>query len=442
MSIDQGDRPLGLYVHVPFCERKCPYCDFNTYAGLESLFERYVDALCLELAREAPRAEGRALSSVFVGGGTPTVLAPALLGRIFASIRQHFELTPDCEISSEANPGTVDGERFSHLVELGVNRLSMGVQSLQPSELGFLGRIHSADEALRAFETARAAGLARINLDFMFGMPGQSPESWARTLDAALELRPEHLSLYSLIVEPETPLARWVHEGKVAAPDDDEAAELYHMARERLGAAGYVQYEVSNWALADSEAGARGSTDGTTGEQASRASEPAEARNPRASTRLDTRAAIAPPRLACQHNLLYWRNGDFLAVGPGAHGSLHRPAGQDGPHEALRWWNIKAVPEYIRRIQAGEPVEAERESVAGAKAMGETMMLGLRLVEEGIGYARFRALHGADAREVFADTIRELTEWGLLRDAGDALCLTERGLLVGNQVFERFIEAV
>lgn len=405
MAAAAETRPLGLYLHVPFCARKCPYCDFNTYAGLEALHGAFVEGLCRELAGVAPLAEGRPLTSIFLGGGTPTLLEGPQLARIFATIREHFALAPGAEISSEANPGTVDLARFEALRAAGVNRLSMGVQSFQPAELDFLGRIHGAEEARNAFAAARAAGFDSINLDLMFGLPGQAPEAWRASLDTALDLGTEHLSLYSLIVEPGTPLARWVAEGSCLAPDDDRAAELYAIARERMAAAGYRHYEVSNWAK-DEAVGALPET----------------------------------PSHACRHNLLYWRNGDFLAVGPGAHGCLHRPASAGQPHQARRWWNLRGVEGYLRRLAEGGSAEAGSEVVEGRAAMGESMMLGLRLIEEGLVYARFTDLHGRDPREVFGDTLDELEGWGLLRRDRDAIRLTERGLLVGNRVFERFVE--
>ena len=253
MSFCVNPMAFGLYVHIPFCARKCPYCDFNTYAGLGSLHGRTVDALCTELSIWGQKVAGRAVTSVFVGGGTPTVLADAQLSHLLESVRTAFALSEDCEITVEANPGAVDRDAFRLLRDLGVNRLSVGVQSFQPDELAFLGRIHAVGDVYRAFDAARSAGFDNVNLDFMFGLPDQSRQAWADTLTKALELGPEHLSLYSLIVEPDTPLYQWVESGRVAAPDDDTAGDLFEMAVERLNFAGYVHYEVSNWAKAAGE---------------------------------------------------------------------------------------------------------------------------------------------------------------------------------------------
>ena len=394
---------LGLYIHIPFCARKCPYCDFNTYAGLESLHDATVDALCAEMARWSLRLAGRTVSTVFVGGGTPTVLTATQLERLFAALRGNFAVDAGAEITCEANPGTVDQEKFGVLRALGVNRLSMGVQSFQPAELHFLGRIHSVEDVGHAFATARRAGFDNINLDFIFGLPGQTEADWLNTLDRALALAPEHLSLYSLIVEPNTPLFHWVETGSVAEPDEDQAALLYEAAMERLAAGGYNQYEVSNWARADDACG-----------------------------------ADETPTLASGHNLLYWRNEDYLGIGPGAHSHL-RTEGADGTPVELRWGNRKPVPSYVRRIGSGESIEEFSETIAPRLAMGETMMTGLRLLRTGVSDAHFAALHGVALREVFGPTIDRLAARGLVAWNSDALRLTPTGLMIGNQVFAEFL---
>lgn len=425
VAIAAGD-PLGLYIHIPFCAQKCPYCDFNTYADLDDLFDAYVAAVCREIDAWGPRLAGRAIGTVFVGGGTPTVLGLGQLARILGAARRSFAIAADAEITSEANPGTVDRDRFRGLRDLGVNRLSMGVQSFQPDELRFLGRIHDVADVYRAFDAARAAGFDNINLDFMFGLPGQSPRAWAATLDAALDLAPEHLSLYSLIVEPNTPLHQWVQTGRVAAPDDDAAAALYEQALELLGAAGHRHYEVSNWAREGRAPAAGGAVpagaSGTDG---------AEVATVTAAT------ASAMPAFACRHNLVYWRNQEYLGVGPGAHSHL-RLAGPAGRADR-RWGNLRPVPGYIRRSTDGASLEAFGEDVDAATAMGETMMLGLRLVEEGVAFDRFAALHGADLGAVFAEPLGDLEAWGLIDRDARRVRLTARGLMVGNQVFERFM---
>lgn len=398
--------PLGLYIHIPFCARKCPYCDFNTYAGMDDYIQQTVDALVLEMHRWHPILQHRTVTTIFLGGGTPTILRADQLEQLFHAVRGNFSIAPTCEITCEANPGTVDREKFDALFGLGVNRLSIGVQSFQSAELTFLGRIHGPDDVHKAYTAARKAGFDNVNLDFMFGLPGQSVSTWQATLDAALALRPEHLSLYSLIVEPNTPLHHWVESGKVASPDDDLAADHYERAMSTLADAGYQQYEVSNWVCGASSSSAP--------------------------------ASCPMPRLACQHNLIYWRNQEYLGIGPGAHSHLQLVQADDTQQER-RWGNHKPIPGYIKRIVNGESVEAFGEVISPRLAMGETMMLGLRLPQEGVTFERFQRRHGLPLTEVFAKELRDLVGWGLLEIDDDRVKLSERGLLMGNQVFSHFL---
>ena len=328
---------LGLYVHIPFCERKCPYCDFNTYAGLQASFQSTVDALCAELARWRQPLAARTVATIFVGGGTPTVLTAAQLEQLFSAIHANFNVDAGAEVTCEANPGTVDREKFTVLRRLGVNRLSMGVQSFQPDELAFLGRIHDVQDVYLAYDAARQAGFANINLDFIFGLPQQQVAAWDDTLSKALALQPEHLSLYSLIVEPETALFHWVKSGKVAAPDDDEAATLFELAMARL-AEDYSHYEVSNW----SRRTAIDSGDNS-----------------------DTQM----PALACRHNLIYWQNADYLGVGPGAHSHLREALPTDD-FEQPHHWNE-------RRWGNRRPVAGEEDCLAALSSLPGLVALGV-----------------------------------------------------------------
>ncbi|MFO7631630.1 MAG: radical SAM family heme chaperone HemW [Caldilinea sp.] len=394
---------LGLYIHIPFCERKCPYCDFNTYAGLEPLYQATVDALCTEMGRWAGRLRDRTLATIFIGGGTPTVLAAAQLQQLFDALHRSFHVAPAAEITCEANPGTVDREKFATLRALGVNRLSMGVQSFRPDELRFLGRIHSVEDVTIAYDTARRIGFDNINLDFIFGLPEQSEDAWQETLDRALAMAPEHVSLYSLIVEPNTPLFHWVESGKVTEPDDDIAAALYEMAMMRFAQAGYLHYEVSNWA--------------------------------RQATPADTQSET--PHFACRHNLIYWRNEEYLGIGPGAHSHLR--VIESGVAAERRWGNRKPVAAYNRRVKLGEPLEDFVEEISPRLALGESMMLGLRLVREGVRLDRFAALHGDSALHAFAAELNQLRDAGLLTVDAERICLTGPGLLMGNQVFLQFL---
>lgn len=377
---------LSLYVHIPFCLRKCPYCDFNTYAGLSALYQPLTAALVSEIERAGEAHDHPRVHTIFLGGGTPTVLSAEQLAAILTACDRAFTIDGAAEISSEANPGAVDQARFTTLRALGVNRLSLGVQSFQPAELAFLGRIHSAADAVTALRAARTAGFDNINLDFMFGLPGQTLDSWHATLDQALALGPEHLSLYSLIVEDHTPLADWVTSGRVVMPDEDLAADQFEAAQQRLAAAGYVHYEISNWAR--------------------------------------------DAHWQCQHNLTYWRNGDYLGFGPGAFSGL---AGR-------RWSNVRAPAGYIDRITAGEtPLDGE-EIATPRLAMGETMMVGLRLLREGVNRQRFQARFGQDILDAYPSQVAELRARGLLEVTADAVRLTPAAVLIGNRVFGRFLD--
>ena len=384
--------PLALYIHIPFCQRKCPYCDFNTYAGREGQYDAFVRALARDVKQTGERLGRPQVRTVFLGGGTPTVLTPPHLERIFTALHAGFDLLPDAEITSEANPGAVDASRFGALRALGVNRLSMGVQSFDDEELRFLGRIHSAAEARAAYDLARRAGFDNINLDFMFGLPEQSPNTWQRTLTAALALQPEHLSLYSLTVEPGTPLAAWVARGQVSQPDPDRAADLYEMARDRLARAGFEHYEVSNWA-----------------------------RGP-----LDSELL---PRFAARHNLVYWRNEPYLGFGPGAHGWF------EGQRRAV----LTDVGEYIRRVEAGEAYWAMEEPIHRTLEMGETMMLGLRLIRAGVERKRFRERFGRDVTEIWLKVLAELEARGLIEITPERVRLTPNAVLIANEVFAAFL---
>jgi len=444
------DERTGLYLHIPFCAQKCPYCDFNTYAGLDDYFQQTVDALCTEMTQWQVRLQDRIFTTVFIGGGTPTILNAAQLTQIFTTLRRCFRLSPQCEITCEANPGTVDQSKFDTLRSLGANRLSIGVQSFQAADLQFLGRIHNTTDVTAAFSAARQAGFDNINLDFIFGLPDQKPEAWQKTLDEALALEADHLSLYSLIVEANTPLYHWVATGKVADTDDDLAAELYEIAIATLRDGGYQHYEVSNWARATASSkqanrphnGSDGSSTGN------RSILDGVCQAEKAGFHSDKRIN---DDFTCEHNLIYWRNQDYLGIGPGAHSHLRMPdsasptetpneiGAAKGQYQEFRWGNRKPVPSYIKRVERGESVVEFREEISSRLAMGETMMLGLRLLEEGVGFAQFLARHGVDLRDCFAKELADLEGWGLLVLDEQRVRLSERGIFLGNQVFSYFL---
>jgi oxygen-independent coproporphyrinogen-3 oxidase len=372
---------FSLYLHIPFCQRKCAYCDFNSYPGQEGLFDDYVTGL----AREMEMAGPAGVQTVYIGGGTPTVLPLSLLARLLAGVRRAFQVEAGAELSIEANPGTVDAAGLAGLRALGLNRLSLGVQSFDDGELQVLGRIHTAAEAERALAAARRAGFDNVNLDLIYGLPGQALATWERTLARALALQPDHLSLYALSVEEGTPLAASLACGDLPQPDADLAADMYELAERTLQAAGYLHYEISNWART--------------------------------------------PAHRCRHNLTYWRNEPYLGLGAGAHSW----AG------GRRWSNVAWPADYAALVSDGQRPLATREEIDQPLEMGETMMMGLRLLEEGVSFARFRRRFGLEMEQRFGRELAELVELGLIVRDGERVRLSERGHLLGNQVFLRFL---
>jgi len=384
----------SLYVHVPFCRRRCSYCDFNTYAGQEHLQSAYVDALVQELAALAASAgEALPVHTVYFGGGTPSLLPPAHVGRVLEAVARHFALASDAEVSLEANPGTLTLPYLRDLRAAGVNRLSLGVQSAHPDDLRLLERDHDYPAVVRTMAWARRAGFENINLDLMFGLPQQPLVRWQRTVRLAADLSPEHFSLYALTLEHGTPLAHWVARGLVPQPDPDTAAEMYLWADDFLRQAGFQQYEISNWARAGR---------------------------------------------ACRHNLQYWRNLPYLGVGAGAHGFA----------AGVRTANVLTPGAYIRRMKDGRPrafprtpATVEARAITPEDEMAETMMMGLRLTEEGVSRSVFRQRFGRDLEAVYREPIRRLIAQGLLTWSpdGERLHLTPRGRLLGNWVFREFV---
>jgi oxygen-independent coproporphyrinogen-3 oxidase len=374
---------VGVYVHIPFCVAKCNYCAFNSYAGLEHLHADYVEAVKREIREWVRGREPALASSVYLGGGTPSAISTELLGMILQACRESFAAAADTEISVEANPGTVSSTSLSALRGQGVNRLSLGAQSFDDRVLETLGRIHTAADVKRGYESARHAGFQNVNLDLIYGIPEQTLEGWQRDLSVAIELEPEHLSLYCLTVEEGTPLAKSISRGEVPSPDPDLAAEMYTCAEERLAEAGYVHYEISNWAVGGRE---------------------------------------------CQHNVTYWRNLPYLGFGAGAHSFDGR----------CRYCNVASPEEYVQRVAGGRDVIADRDEIDETLEMSDTMIMGLRMCQ-GVSFNNFEERFGVSAIQVYGDQIRELIGLGLLDAHASVIRLTTRGRLLGNEVFECFL---
>jgi oxygen-independent coproporphyrinogen-3 oxidase len=399
---------LGLYVHVPFCETKCPYCDFNTYAAIESLMPGYVGAVANELTQWGAWLDRPTLTSLFFGGGTPSYLPTRDIALLMRAIHASYDLPTEAEATLEANPGDCSRERLQSIRRTGINRLSIGVQSFDDNELRLLGRRHSVDQAIAAVKAARVAGFDNLSIDLMFGLPYQFAASWAHSLEEAIALDPEHISAYALTLEGGTPMEADVNGGRLPEADPDIAAEMYHMTCDTLAAAGYEQYEISNW---------------------------------------------AKPGLASTHNLTYWRNEDWLAAGPGAYGYLTRGDGALAslPEHGLRFADMKPPRGYIERATAWRatgPLTPDTLATAAAidtieltttaMARGETMMMGLRL-NVGVSDRLFRQRFGAGITEAFPVAVSGCLEDGLLEWAGDRLRLTDFGRPLGNEAFGRFI---
>jgi oxygen-independent coproporphyrinogen-3 oxidase len=316
----------GLYVHVPFCLTRCGYCDFNTYAGLDHLASGYVDMLVREADLWTSEWDDTEFVSLFFGGGTPTTLPSYRLVKLLDQLRTSFSFVPGAEITSEANPDTVDGAYLGKLLEAGVTRLSMGVQSFDPVVLAALERIHSAEAAFRALASARRAGFGNVNVDLIYGAHGETLDSWQRTLERAIELGPEHLSCYALTIEPATPLGRKVAAGLVPSPDPEVQADMYEMACELMVESGYEHYEVSNWAR---------------------------------------------PGYRCLHNMGYWEGRPYLGLGAGAHSY------RDG----RRWWNLRPPQQYMASLASGRRPVGGEEMLTDEEQKLERLLLGLRVAD-------------------------------------------------------------
>jgi oxygen-independent coproporphyrinogen-3 oxidase len=390
---------LGVYVHVPFCERVCPYCDFAVVAARPlgaDAEERYVAALLRELDARAAAFAGRTLASVYLGGGTPALLRPASLARLLAALRARFAAAPgaaDPEVTLEANPSTLEAARLPAFREAGVNRLSLGVQSFDDGVLKRLGRAHRADAARAAIRAARAAGFANLSLDLIVAAPGQTLAQLERDLAEAVAAEPEHVSTYALTLEPGTPFARAAARGRLALPDEDLAASMLELLRERLEAAGLLLYELSSFAR---------------------------------------------PGYEAVHNARYWERRAVLGLGVGAWST--DPRSGAAPF-GVRRANTRELPAYLEAVERGASPEASAEVLAPAVARGEAAFLALR-TRRGLEAARFAREFGAAPRALWGGAIDELCAAGLLEEsaAGD-LALTRAGRLLADSVFERFVGA-
>ncbi|MCS7207756.1 MAG: radical SAM family heme chaperone HemW [Dehalococcoidia bacterium] len=384
---------FGLYLHIPFCATKCPYCDFNTYQGILTLLPTYLEALRREILLWGEALQHRTADTLYLGGGTPSLLSPCQLASLLDTVRTAFRVAPGAEVTAEANPDDITLEWCAGARQAGINRLSIGVQSLNDRHLRLLGRRHTARDAQAAYATARQAGFTNINLDLMFGLPYQTLEDWQETLQQAVALRPEHLSAYCLTLEEGTPLEHWVRQGRLPTPDPDLSADMYTWAEAFLEQEGYQHYEISNWSR---------------------------------------------PGYLSRHNLLYWTGGEYLGCGPGAHSYLG----------GVRFANLKSPQRYIRALGGVPRSFPGWEKLPGwlavewAEALDpwtqveEALMLGLRLVE-GVSWESVERRCGVAITAALTPLWDEVEGLGLVERTEGGIRLTPRGRLLGNEVFWR-----
>jgi oxygen-independent coproporphyrinogen-3 oxidase len=378
---------LGLYVHIPFCAAICNYCNFNRGLFDGGLKDRYLEALLAEIrqARTAGDTAGERASAdtIYFGGGTPSLLDPVDLDRVIAACRESFDVACDAEVTLEANPETTTTDRLRAYRAAGVNRLSFGVQSFHDDELRRLSRLHGADRARAAFAEAGAAGFDNVSLDLMMWLPGQQVATWLRSVDQAIALGPAHLSLYLLEVYPNAPLREEMARARWSLAPEDDAAAMYLEAMDRLEAAGYQQYEISN---------------------------------------------VARPGRRSRHNVKYWSDGEWLGFGCGAHST----------RRGVRWKNVSGTEEYIDRVGGGEPTSVDVHRLSDAERLGDALFTGLRL-SEGVDEQAIEARYGVDVWDRYGADLQPFVDEGLLRRHSGRLWLTRRGMLLAHEVMAVFV---
>jgi len=376
-------RTEAVYIHIPFCTNKCFYCDFNSYVLKDQPVMDYLRALDKEMELTVSAHPPGTIKSIFVGGGTPTVLKPNEMEYFLQSVKRHFpDWSDDIEFSMEANPGTTDLEKLSVMRKGGVNRISFGVQAFQNTLLSGIGRIHDTDDVYRSLENARTAGFNNMSIDLMFGLPNQTLDMLAESVDKALALELPHYSIYSLKVEENTLFHTMYQRNQLPLPDEEDELNMYLLLMDRMKAAGYKQYEISNF---------------------------------------------AKPGFESRHNMTYWRNEDYYGLGAGAHGYIGRQ----------RHVNIKGVNPYNEAANVGLP-RLESFEVSREEAMEDFLMVGLRVLD-GVSGSRFRQQFGISMEEIFAKPLNKMVGAGLLDPTDDGYRLSSKGILFGNDVFAEFI---
>lgn len=372
---------VSIYVHIPFCAKRCAYCDFNTYAWRGAIVRDTLEAIRLSI--ESTEEPNIVVPTIFFGGGTPSFPDPELVVRILDAVRARFRVLPDAEISVEVNPGTVDRARYLLLKQAGFNRLSMGVQAFDDGLLKALGRIHTAAEALRSYETARQAGFENVSIDLMFALPDQTLRQWQKTLRVAISLQPEHISCYALTVEPGTPFFKMYQQGRLNLPDEETDLRMYQYTIRALTRAGYEHYEISNF---------------------------------------------AKPGYRCRHNMVYWRNEEYLGFGPGAV-SYRR---------GVRWKTISNPRRYVQAVRSSASLVEEEERLDADASLGETLMLMLRL-RDGVDVRMVEERYGVNLIQRYARQVDKLRRLRLLAVTPDYWRITAKGLPVTNSICAEFL---
>ncbi|UQZ32968.1 coproporphyrinogen III oxidase [Paenibacillus sp. PK3_47] len=381
-----GRPPEAVYIHIPFCTNKCFYCDFNSYVLKDQPVMDYLHALDREMELTVQQTPPGVIKTIFVGGGTPTVLKPDEMAFFLKSVRRHFpHWDENIEFSMEANPGTTDKDKLQVMKEGGVNRVSFGVQAFQNELLSGIGRIHNVDDVYRSLENARAVGLNNLSVDLMFGLPNQTVEMLAESVRKALELDLPHYSIYSLKVEENTLFHTLFNKNKLPLPSEEDELEMYLLLMSKMEAAGYGQYEISNF---------------------------------------------AKPGMESRHNITYWRNEDYYGLGAGAHGYVKR----------RRHINIKGVNPYVEASRSGLP-RLDTFEIPVQEAMEDFMMVGLRM-RDGVSDEAFQVQFGRSMEEIFAQPLHKMLNAGLLEHEGGVYRLSKQGILFGNDVFGAFVGAL
>ncbi len=375
---------VGVYVHIPFCRSKCIYCDFPSFSGQDELHAPYMQCLFSEVRSwQSHEKKVRLCDTVFIGGGTPSIVPSELIEKLLDTLREKFSLDDDAEITIEANPESLTSEKLHYYKRIGINRISIGVQSFNDEILDRVGRLHTSDQAVESFQNARKVGFSNISIDLIAGLPGHTLESFSADVDGILRLRPEHVSIYLLETDRDTPLWRYAEKGEIDLPDDETMLELSSAASAELSANGYIRYEISNYAL---------------------------------------------PGKRCRHNLKYWSDELYIGFGSSAHSFI----------DGMRTSNTDQPVDYIRSIMGGGEAIVQREEFHRAKRVSEALFMGLRMMR-GVDVKKIHRKYGIDVMREYAKEIGELKSERLLTMEEDRLRLTERGIIFSNEVFSRFV---